>query len=191
MLVVDIILTGLIIGGMYALIAMGLTLQYGVARIMNLAYGEFFVAAALGAFWLFTGLSVSPLAGLIIALPVAFGLNWAIYAILLVPLVRRAKNQGMLEVDSILATFGLLFVMQGVALATFGGEYFSYSYLSIPVSVLGSALAVNRLIALMFAAVIGIAFYLALTRTRLGTAIRAVAVDPVSAQLVAIDVRRA
>ena len=121
----------------------------------------------------------------------AFVLNWAIYEVLLVPLVRRAKNQGMLEVDSILATFGLLFAIQGIALATFGGQYFSYSYLSIPVSVLGSTLAVNRLLALAFAAGIGIGLYLALTRTRLGTAIRAVAVDPVSAQLVAIDVRRA
>jgi len=191
MVVVDIILTGLIIGGMYALIALGLTLQYGVARIMNLAYGEFFVAAALGAFWLYTGPSLSPLAGLGLILPLAFGLNWAIYQVLLVPLVRRAKNQGMLEVDSILATFGLLFAIQGVALLAFGGQYFSYSYLSIPVSVLGSALAVNRLLALAFAAVIAVALYLALTRTRLGTAIRAVAVDPVSAQLVAIDVRRA
>ena len=119
MVVVDIILTGLIIGGMYALIALGLTLQYGVARIMNLAYGEFFVAAALGAFWLYTGVSLSPLVGLGLILPVAFVLNWAIYQILLVPLVRRAKNQGMLEVDSILATFGLLFAIQGVALAAF------------------------------------------------------------------------
>ena len=57
--------------------------------------------------------------------------------------------------------------------------------------VLGSTLAVNRLIALAFAAVIGAALYLALTRTRAGTAIRAVAVDPVAGQLVAIDVRRA
>jgi branched-chain amino acid transport system permease protein len=67
----------------------------------------------------------------------------------------------------------------------------SYSYLSIPVQVLGSALAVNRLLALGFAVAIGVAIYLGLTRTRIGTAIRAVAVDPVSAQLVAIDVRRA
>jgi branched-chain amino acid transport system permease protein len=191
MLVVDIVLTGLIIGGMYALIALGLTLQYGVARIMNLAYGEFFIAAALSAFWLYTGLSLSPLVGLVLALPAAFGLNWAIYHVLLLPLVRRAKSQGMLEVDSILATFGLLFAIQGIALAAYGGQYFSYSYLSIPISVLGSALAVNRLLALGFAAVIGTALYLALTRTRLGTAIRAVAADPVSAQLVAIDVRRA
>jgi branched-chain amino acid transport system permease protein len=191
MLLVDIILTGLIIGGMYALTAMGLTLQYGVARIMNLAYGEFVVAAALATYWLFTTHAVSPLAGLVAALPLAFFLNWLIYQVLLLPLVRRARNEGMLEVDSILATFGLLFVVQGILLVSFGGQYFSYSYLSIPVSVLGSNLAVNRLIALLFAAVIGTALYLGLTRTRLGTAIRAVAVDPISAQLVAIDVRRA
>jgi branched-chain amino acid transport system permease protein len=191
MLLVDIILTGLIVGGMYALIALGLTLQYGVARIMNLAYGEFFVAAALGAFWLYTGMAVSPLVALLVVMPVAFVVNWIIYMVLLVPLVRRARNQGMLEVDSILATFGLLFAIQGIGLAAFGGQYFSYSYLSIPVSVLGSALAVNRLVALGFAVGIALTLYMALTRTRLGTAIRAVAVDPVAAQLVAIDVRRA
>jgi branched-chain amino acid transport system permease protein len=191
MLLVDIVLTGLIIGGMYALTAMGLTLQYGVARIMNLAYGEFVVAAALATYWLFTTQGMSPLVGLVAALPLAFAVNWLIYQVLLLPLVRRARNEGMLEVDSILATFGLLFVVQGILLVSFGGQYFSYSYLSIPVSVLGSNLAVNRLIALLFAAVIGTALYLGLTRTRLGTAIRAVAVDPVAAQLVAIDVRRA
>jgi len=191
MLVVDIVLTGLIIGGIYSLIALGLTLQYGVARIMNLSYGEFLVAAALIAFSLYTGMALSPLIGILIVVPTAFALNWLVFELLLTPLVRRARHRDMLEVDSILATFGMLFVIQGVALIIFGGQYFSYSYLSIPVSVLGSALAVNRLVALAFATVIGIAIYLALTRTRTGTAIRAVAVDPVSAQLVAIDVRRA
>jgi len=191
MLVVDIVLTGLIIGGIYSLIALGLTLQYGVARIMNLSYGEFLVAAALIAFSLYTGMALSPLIGILVVVPTAFALNWLVFELLLMPLVRRARHRDMLEVDSILATFGMLFVIQGVALIIFGGQYFSYSYLSIPVSVLGSALAVNRLVVLAFATMIGIAIYLALTRTRTGTAIRAVAVDPVSAQLVAIDVRRA
>ena len=176
---------------MYALVAMGLTLQYGVARIMNLSYGEFLVAAALATFFLYTGLGVSPLLGLLIAVPAAYVLNWAIYQLLLVPLVRRAKNRDMLEVDSILATFGMLFVVQGLAHVLVGGQYYSYSYLSIPLSILGSTVALNRLIALLFAAVIGLALYFALTRTRAGMAIRAVAVDPVSAGLVAIDVRRA
>ena len=176
---------------MYALVALGLTLQYGVARIMNLSYGEFLVAAALAAYWLYTGLAVSPLVALIVVAPAAFALNWAIYRVLLMPLVRRAKSRDMLEVDSILATFGILFVVQGIAHVMVGGQYYSYSYLSIPLTILGSTVALNRLIALLFAVAIGLALYAALTRTRAGTAIRAVAVDPVAAGLVAIDVRRA
>ncbi len=188
---VDILLSGLVLGGMYALTALGLTLQYGVARIMNLSYGEFVVAAAFGAHWIFTGLAVSPLIGMIVIVPLAFVANWAIYQLVLTPLVRRARNRDMLEVDSILATFGLLFVVQGVMLVLFGGQYYSYSYLSIPLNVLGTTLALNRILALVFAAAIGIGIYLALTRTRTGTAIRAVAVNPVSAELSGIDVRAA
>jgi branched-chain amino acid transport system permease protein len=191
MLAVDIVLSGLVLGGMYALTALGLTLQYGVARIMNLSYGEFLVAAALAAYSLHVGLTLSPLAALFVVVPAAFALNWLIFQLLLMPLVRRAKNRDMLEVDSILATFGLLFIMQGIALVAYGGQLYSYSYLSIPLSVLGSTIAANRLLALAVAVAIGLAIYIALTRTRAGTAIRAVAVDPVSAQLVAIDVRRA
>ena len=190
-LLVDILISGLILGGMYALIAMGLTLQYGVARILNLSYGESLIASAFGAYWLFTALAISPLAALVVALPAAFLVNWAVYRVVLTPLVRRAKNPGMLEVDSILVTFGLLFVVQGVMLVMFGGQYYTYSYLSIPIEILGSTAALNRLIAFLFAAVIGITFYLALTRTRTGTAIRAVSVNPVAAQLVAIDVQAA
>jgi branched-chain amino acid transport system permease protein len=190
-LTLDIALSGLVLGGMYALIALGLTLQYGVARIMNLSYGEFLIAAAFAAFHFYVGASVNPLVGLVAILPASFVVNWLFYRIVLTPLVRRAKNQGMLEVDSILATFGVLFVIQGVMLVTFGGQLYSYSYLSVPVSILGATLAANRLLALGFALVIGGGLYVALTRTRTGTAIRAVAVDPVSAQLVAIDVRRA
>ncbi len=71
--------------------------------------------------------------GLALVVPVAFVLNYAIYQILLTPLVRRAPNRDALEVDSILATFGLLFVIQGSMLALFGGAYYSYSFLAFPV----------------------------------------------------------
>ncbi len=187
----DILLSGLILGGMYALIAMGLTLQYGVARIMNLSYGEILIAAAFIAFWLFSSMSVSPLIGLIVIIPAAFVFNWAIYQLLLTPLVKRAKNRDLLEVDSILATFGLLFIIQGVMFVVFGGQYYSSSYLSIPLHIFGSTVPLNRLLALVLAAAIALVVYLALTRTRTGTAIRAVAVNPVSAELSGIDVRAA
>lgn len=188
MLLVDIILPGLVLGGMYALIALGLTLQYGVARIMNLSYGESLVAAAFGAFSLYSGLGLSPLAALLLAVPVAMVLNWLLYRFLLVRLSRRGKDRGAQEIDSILVTFGVLFVIQGAMLVAFGGQYYSYSYLSIPLTIMGSTLAVNRLVALLFAALVGGAVYLALTRTRIGTAVRAIAVDANAARLVGIDV---
>jgi branched-chain amino acid transport system permease protein len=184
------VLTGLVLGGMYALIAMGLTLQYGVARIMNLSYGEFLIGAAFASYWLFTGWALNPLAGLAFVIPISFGSSYLLYRVLLTPLVRRARTRDALEVDSILATFGMMFIVQGIMLTMFGGAYFSYSFLAVPVTIVGEVLALNRLIAFGLAVVVGLALYLTLTRTRIGTSIRAVAVDPIAAQLVAIDVTR-
>ncbi|MCW5952142.1 MAG: branched-chain amino acid ABC transporter permease [Propionibacteriaceae bacterium] len=122
-------------------------------------------------------------------MPAAFAINWALYRYALMPLVRRAPSRGVLESDSILLTFGLLFVIQGVVLVVFGGQYYSYSYLAVRVDLLGSTVSANRLIAFGFAAVLAIGLYALLMRTRAGTAVRAVAVDPASARLVGIDVR--
>jgi branched-chain amino acid transport system permease protein len=190
-LTLDILLSGLVLGGMYALIALGLTLQYGIARIMNLSYGEFLVAAAFGALFLYTGMAVNPVFGLLLVVPVSFAANWLLYRIVLTPLVKRARNQGMLEVDSILGTFGVLFVIQGVMQVAFGGSLQSYSYLSVPVHILGTTLAANRILAMVFALIIGGLLYLLLTRTRYGTALRAIAVNPVAAQLSGIDIAAA
>jgi branched-chain amino acid transport system permease protein len=187
---VQIIVTGILLGGAYALVALGLTLQYGVARIMNLANGETLVAACFAAFWLYGAWAIDPLTGLLLIAPAAFALNWAIYRALLQPLVRRAKNRGMLEVDSILATFGLLFLLQGLMVLAFGGGYFSYAFLAQRVTILGGAFGLNRVVAFVAAAVIAAALYLFLYHTRQGTAVRAVAADPAAASLVAIDVAR-
>jgi len=190
-LTLDIVISGLVLGGMYALIAFGLTLQYGIARIMNLSYGECLIASAFSALYLFTGMAVSPLLGLILVVPASFAANWLLYQIVLTPLVKRAKNQGMLEVDSILVTFGVLFVIQGVMLVAFGGTLQSYDYLSVSVSILGTTLAANRILALVFALIVGGGLYFMLAYTRYGTALRAIAVNPTAAQLSGIDINRA
>ncbi|MEW6099239.1 MAG: branched-chain amino acid ABC transporter permease [Pseudomonadota bacterium] len=189
MVLIDILLGGLTLGGLYALVAMGLTLQYGVARIMNLAHGEFLILASFAAFLLVSQWRLHPLLALVLALPLGFALQWAVYRVLLTPLVRRTQAGPALEADSILATFGLLFIVQGIVLVIFGGNYYSYSYLSVPVSILGSTVAANRLLVLALAVLIGGALYVALIKTRLGTAVRAVAVAPRFAPLVGIDVR--
>ncbi|MDD7972853.1 branched-chain amino acid ABC transporter permease [Roseinatronobacter alkalisoli] len=185
-----ILVTGILLGGTYALIALGLTLQYGVARIMNLSNGETLVAACFAAWLLFTAGGINPLWGLLIIAPLGFIANGAIYLGLLRPLVRRASSQGMLEVDSILATFGLLFLFQGLMHLAFGGAYFNYQFLAVPFDFLGGSYALNRVTAFFAAVIIALALYLFLYRTRIGTAVRAVAVDPDAARLVAIDVGR-
>ena len=186
----DILITGVLLGATYSLIAMGLTLQYGVARIMNLANGEMLVAGAFGAFWVFTAQKLSPYAAALYVVPGAFLLNWLIYRYLMRPLVRRAKTRGMLEVDTILATFGMSFVFVGLMLLAFGGEFFTYSYLAEPFRIFGSPFALNRLAASATAVVVCGLLYWGIHRTRPGMAMRAVAVDPTAAGLVAIDVPR-
>jgi branched-chain amino acid transport system permease protein len=185
-----IIIIGLMLGGTYALMAMGLQLQYGVARIMNLANGEVLVAAAFGTFWFFTAWKIAPFWSLLIVVPIAFVVNWAIYQVLIRPLVRRAKNQGQLEVDSILATFGISFIFIGILLATFGGDYLNYSYLARPFFILGESYGLNRIAAALTAGVMCLALYLWLHKTRPGLALRAVSVSPSAAGLVSINVER-
>jgi branched-chain amino acid transport system permease protein len=125
-----------------------------------------------------------------IVAPVAFAANWLIYVVFLRPLVKRARSRGQLEVDAILTTFGLSFVAVGLMLAVFGGDYFSYSYLSFPVHILGDSYGANRVAAFVSAVVICGALWLWLDRSRAGLTIRAIAVAPDSARLVGIDVRK-
>ena len=186
----DTLIIGLLLGATYCLMALGLTLQYGVARIMNLAGGEWIVVGGFAAYWSFALQGVSPLWGFALAVPFAFVLNWLIYQYLLTPLIRRAKTRGALEVDSILATFGMSFIAVGLMRMAFGGEFFNYSFLAEPVLILGSAFGLNRIFAAAVAIVFGVALYFWLVRSRTGMAMRALALSPSSAKLVAIDVQK-
>ncbi len=186
----DIIVGGILLGGAYALMALGLQLQYGVARIMNLANGEILVAGAFGAFWFYSGYRVSPFLALALIVPLAFVSNWAVYRYLMLPLVRRAKSRGQLDVDSILATFGLSFILVGLMLAVFGGDYFSYAYLARAVVILDAPFGLDRIAAFLASAVFCLALVFWLHHTRAGLAMRAVAVNPIAAGLVAIKVAR-
>ena len=91
--VIEVILGGVILGGLYALVAIGFNLQYGMARIVNLAYGEFLMGAAFAAFWMFTLLRINPIVGMVLSVPVSFGANWLVYRLLMLPLV------GFLPID--------------------------------------------------------------------------------------------
>lgn len=186
----SIIIPGLVLGGTYAFLAMGLTLQYGISRILNLAYGELVIFAAFASFLLFSNLNINPIVGMAFVLPLAFAAGYCIYGLFLQPLVRRADKKGTVEVDSILGTFGLLFLLQGIMLILFGSNYTSYNFLNFGVDIFGATIAANRLVAFGMAMVIGIILYFVLAKTRWGIQVRAIAVSPTSAPLVGIDVER-
>ena len=190
MIFFEVVFNGLVLGGIYSLTAMGLNLQYGVARIVNLAYGEVLLLAAYASFFLFTAVQFNPLLSLLVTAAAAFALNWLFYRVMLTPLIKRAMSQLVLEGDTLLLTFGLLFVIEGSAFLAWGGDLRSYSYLLVPVDIAGVTFQANRLVACAAAFVIGIASFAYLRYTRVGTAVRALAVDPTSAQLVAINVAR-
>lgn len=186
----DALIIGLVYGGIYALLGLGLTLQYGVARILNLAYGDFLIAAAVFTTIFYQRYQLNPLLTLLLLAPIGFVVHLLVYHFIFVPLERRRGSWRAMEASSILLAFGLSFVVSGAMLAVFGGKLFSYSYLLVPVRLLGSVVPANRLLVFLIALTIGVAAYLLLTRTRVGTAIRAIAVDPDGAPLSGIDVRR-
>ena len=106
-------------------------------------------------------------------------------------LVRRAKGvQDILEKDSILATFGLIFLIQGVVTLVWGTDFRKYVYLTDGVPIFDTIFPLNRLIACAVAIAIGLITYLLLKFTRSGTALRAVAVDPTAAQITGINVQK-
>jgi branched-chain amino acid transport system permease protein len=186
----EVFIGGILLGGMYGLIALGLNLQYGVARILNLSYGEFFLGGAFTAFFTIMLWKLNPMLSVFISIPIAFAMSWLIYQYMMIPLVRRSPDQDALDADVVLVTFGLFFVFQGLALVNWSGDLRGYSFLSVPVNVLGATVALNRLVAFLGACALAAAIFLVLRYTRVGAALRAITIDPVAAGLVGIDVRR-
>jgi branched-chain amino acid transport system permease protein len=99
-----------------------------------------------------------------------------------------SASPGIFEGNSMLASFGLLFIIQNIAFMIWGPEIRGYSYLAFPVDLAGALFGANRLVTLGFAIAIGLAFYTFLARTRMGKAIRAAAQDPMTAGLLGVDI---
>jgi branched-chain amino acid transport system permease protein len=188
--ILEIVIAGLLLGGLYALIAMGLSLQYGVARVLNISHGEFIMLGALTTWTLFTAFDINPLVSLVIVGPVVFILGFVIHRTLFKRLLASSASPGVFESKSMLASFGLLFIIQNIASLAWGPEIRGYSYLAVPVHLAGAVFGANRLVTLGFATIIGLAFYLFVARTRTGKAIRAAAQDPATAGLMGVNINQ-
>ena len=188
--ILDVVISGLLLGGIYAVTAVGLSLQYGVARVLNIAHGEFIMLGAFITWSLYTVLGVNPLISLVICGPVVFIVGFVLYRTVFTRLRVSSPTPGAFEGNSMLACFGLLFIIQNLAILIWGADVKRYSYLAFPIDFWGAKFAANRLVTLGFALVICLVFYLFLAGTRMGKAIRAASQDPDIAGLMGVKINR-
>ncbi|WP_339948076.1 branched-chain amino acid ABC transporter permease [uncultured Albimonas sp.] len=183
--ILNILAVGLLLGGIYALVSVGLNLIFGVIRVVNFAQGEFVMLGMYGALAAQLALGLDPYLGAVLILPALFALGCAVYWLILRPL----QGEPMMQ---IFATFGLLMLIQNAVLAATGGVAFSAnSSLAVGSVSLGPVqVGTGRLIVLIAASVVtgGLAWYLRATWH--GKAIRAVAQDRAAAKLMGVNVQR-
>jgi branched-chain amino acid transport system permease protein len=184
----NVVIAGLLLGGLYSLIAMGLSLQYGVARVANFSHGEFIMLGGMITWTLYTAFGINPLLCLVVCGPLTFILGFILHRTVFKRLFESSASPAIFESNSVLASFALLFIIQNIASIGWGPEIRSYSYLRVPVNLAGAVFGANRLVTLGFAIVIGLAFYLFVTRTRMGKAIRAAAQDAATAGLMGVNI---
>jgi branched-chain amino acid transport system permease protein len=181
------VVQGVLLGGLYALFACGLSLLYGVMRIINLAHGDL---ALLGTFMVMVvsdRLGLSPFAALIVVLPGAALVGWLLQR----AVFERSMRGG--ELAPLLATFGLSIVIGNLLLEVFSSDTHGLSAgaletTSVKVNDSISISSLGLLIFVVAVVVLG-GLQLFLTRARLGRQMRATADDPVTAELVGIDAR--
>jgi branched-chain amino acid transport system permease protein len=185
---VDTILQGLLLGGLYALFATGLSLIFGVMRIVNLAHGDLSILAAFLAVVVVETLGWNPFAALIVVVPLLAGLGYALQALVL----NRLLGRGILP--PILVTFGVSIIIQNALLETFSADSRRLDPGGVETAsvALGSQLAVGwfPLITLVVAVLILVGLQLMIGRLSLGRAFRAVSDDQETAELMGIDHRR-
>jgi branched-chain amino acid transport system permease protein len=183
----ELVATGLITGGIYAVVAIGLNLQYGLMRILNIAHGEFLMLGAYFTWLAATVLQVNPLLFLPVVALVLFLLGLVVYRLCFRRISRTAPNADVIEARSLLVSFGLMFLVQNLAYLAWGADLRGYSFLDEPVEIGGARFTANRLIVLGFAVAASLVLLAVLRFTLVGKAVRAMMQSPTGAQLVGID----
>jgi branched-chain amino acid transport system permease protein len=183
----DLTVVGLITGGLYALVAIGLNLQYGLMRVMNIAHGEFLMVGAYLAWLAYTRAGISPLVAVPLVFAALFVIGLLVYRVCFRRIVRSAPSPEVLEARSLLVGFGLLFFVQNAALLAWGADLRGYEYLARAVEIGGARFAANRLVVFAVAVAITLVLLAVLRFTLLGKAVRAMMQSPTGAQLVGID----
>lgn len=174
------------LGGIYALISIGLTMIFGVVKIINFAHGELIMLAMYGTYWLFHTYGLDPYLSCLVIIPLFFLFGVLLQRSVINPIVKAP------HVAQIFATVGLSIIFQNLALLVWKADYRTVQteYLGNIVKLGGVQLGLTRVIAFLVTVLVSIALFYFLNRTFLGKAIRAVSQDSEAARLMGIKESR-
>lgn len=179
---------GVVLGGVYAVLSVGLSLVFGVMHIVNFAHAEFLMVGMFIGWFCWAHLGLDPMLGAFVALIATFILGMALQKVLIKPIL------GAPQVAQIFLTVGMLFALENAALMLFGADFRSVttSYQTSALTLLSSGgerviVAYDKLFAFGMALLSGAAVWLFLNRTRFGAAMRATAQNPFAAKLMGVN----
>lgn len=183
-LLIQTIILGLLVGGVYALMSSGLTLIFGVMRVINVAHGAFLILGAYLTYWLFQLTGLDPILSIFLTAPILFVIGWGVQRYVL----SRLENP---EKSSVLVTFALAITMEGLMGTLWKTTIRSVKpeYASEVIKFMTYRIPVTRLIGFGSALLVLLILYYILQRTNLGRAIRATIQNPSAAQLVGVNVQ--
>ncbi len=180
----QVVISGLLAGALYAMVALGLALIFGVMRVINVAHGTLLMLGAYTTFWWFQLLGVNPYLSLLVSMPLMFLLG----VLLQRTLVSRVVDAP--ELSSLLLTFGISIALVNVVQLLFTSDLRSVEFLTGAFRVGPLALSKPRLVAFVFAVAITLLAFWFLQKTKLGKAIRATSQSREVAMICGINVER-
>ncbi len=186
----ELIASGVITGSIYALVALGLNLQYGLMRILNIAHGEFLMLGAFVTWTAQSALGWSPLVMIPISFALTMALGLVIHALCFRRLTDTSPNVDIFEARALMVSFGLMFLVQNFASWVWGGDLRGYDYLADPVAIGGAQFGANKLLVLFLSLLFAGAMIVLLRTTLYGKGVRALMQSPTGAQLVGIDTKK-
>lgn len=175
-----------LLGGIYALIAVGLTLIFGIMRVVNFAHGEFLMLGMYLAFWAFTVYALDPYFVLLVSIPVFFGVGLLTYALVMRGVIKASHNV------QIFTTVGLSVVLQNVALVAWAGDFRFVRpwHLSTVIRAGATTFNLSQVVAFLIAVGLTVALVAFMKWTHAGRVMRATAQDRDAATLMGIDTDR-
>lgn len=186
MYLMQVLISGLMLGGIYAMVSMGLTMIFGVVRVINFAHGEFLMLAMFLVYWINVLTGMDPYVSVIITVPLFFLFGVLVQRILIQPILAAPATV------KIFSTLGLGFMLSNLALMLWHADYRSIkvSYSTAVINISTLSISIPRLIAFCAALAVAVIMYAFLYKTDLGKQIRAVSQSRQAALLMGINVKR-